>query len=293
MRFVDNSFIQMPQGWEARALRATQDLESGHIEADDRASIWQALKDSLADISNDRCWYCETGIPRTDNAVDHYRPKGRVRGVRLNTDRGGLENFQIDPEHLGYKWAAYDIENFRFSCQHCNEWRKNLRGSAGGKASYFPLVNEEARAYEALDQDNEIPALLDPCDVLDWKMLSFNKTGKPFSRFAPDSNDDLRVRLSIYIYHLDQASLNASRAAQWSEVQPIVKETKMWFLKKLRKDRGADACFRRKLKELRRWFNPKNRKAYLGFLAYQLEQEQQLDQNNVHSWIGELLQGLG
>ena len=63
--------------------------------------------------------------------------------------------------------------------------------------------------------------------------------------------------------------------------------------KKLRKDRGADACFRRKLKELRRWFNPKNRKAYLGFLAYQLEQEQQLDQNNVHSWIGELLQGLG
>lgn len=293
MRFVDNTFIDTPVGWDQRAQAATTDLINGNIQADDRSDVWRSLKDTLADISNDRCWYCETGIPRTDNAVDHYRPKGRVKGVRLNTADKTLENYAIQPEHLGYKWVAYDLENFRFSCQHCNEYRKNLRGTAGGKTSYFPLVNEPARAYDALDQDNEIPALLDPCEVLDWTLLSFDKSGKPFSRFPAGSHEDLKVRLSILIYHLDQQSLNSSRAAQWSQVQPIVEDTKKWFLKRLRRDQGADACFRRELKKLRHWFHPKNKNAYLGFLVYQLKQEQELDTNNVHSWIGELLRGLG
>lgn len=293
MRFIDNSIVDLPPGWEVRAGLATQALINGDIEADDRANIWQDLKNSLADISSDRCWYCETGIPRTDNAVDHFRPKGRVRGVRLSGDGESLENYQIQPEHLGYKWAAYHIENFRFSCQHCNEFRKNLRGTAGGKASYFPLVNEQHRAYDLIDQDNESPALLDPCDVLDWRMLSYDKAGKPFSHFNSGSEDDLRVKLSIRIYHLDQASVNASRAAQWAQVKPIFEDTKKWFLKKLRGDVGADACFRRELKKLRQWFNPKNKSTYLGFLVYQLEQEQLLDSESLHGWIGEILRGLG
>ncbi|WLQ14241.1 hypothetical protein O5O45_31475 [Hahella aquimaris] len=293
MRFVDNTFLETPANWDQRAQTATNDLINGTIEADDRADVWRCLKDSLADISCDRCWYCETGIPRTDNAVDHYRPKGKVKGVRLKTPEKTLENYTIQPEHLGYKWAAYKLDNFRFSCQHCNEWRKSLRGSAGGKTSYFPLVNEPDRAYDVLDQDNEIPALLDPCDVLDWTLLSFDKSGRPFSRFPEGSEEDLRVQLSILIYHLDQQSINSSRAAQWSQVQPIVEDTKKWFLKRLRGDQGADASFRRELKKLRHWFNPKNKNTYLGFLVYQLKQEQELDTENLHSWIGELLRGLG
>lgn len=289
MRFVDNAFIDTPAGWDQRVQTATNDFVNGNIQADDRADVWRSLKDALADISHDRCWYCETGIPRTDNAVDHYRPKGRVKGVRLSAADKTLENYSIHPEHLGYKWVAYDLENFRFSCQHCNEYRKNLRGTAGGKSSYFPLVNEPARAYDVLDQDNEIPALLDPCDVLDWTLLSFDKSGKPFSRFPEGSDEDLKVRLSILIYHLDQQSLNSSRAAQWSQVRPIVEDTKKWFLKRLRGDQGADACFRRELKKLRHWFHPQNKNAYLGFLVYQLKQEQELDVANVHGWIGELL----
>ena len=75
MRFVDNTFIDLPDGWEDRAEAATQDLMNGNIVADDRSTIWKELKESLELLSNGRCWYCETNIPRTDNAVDHYRPK--------------------------------------------------------------------------------------------------------------------------------------------------------------------------------------------------------------------------
>lgn len=293
MRHVDNAFIDLPEGWEVRAQQATENLLNGEIEAEDQAQIWRDLKDSLADASHDRCWYCETGMPRTDNAVDHYRPKGRVKGAHLSEDGNAIVNYQIEPEHLGYKWAAFELENFRFSCQHCNEYRKDLRGTAGGKSSYFPLVVEENRAFYKLDQDNEVPALLDPCNVLDWRLLSFDKSGKPFSRFPPGSDEDLRVRYSIIIYHLDQENLNKSRAQQWEFIKPLIRDTKKWHLKNLRGDLGANACFQEELKKLRRWFHPKSKNAYLGFLLYQLEKEKEMDKENIHGWINELIRVIG
>lgn len=289
MRYVDNTIVEVPEGWEGRADQAKQLLLAGEITADDRSTIWRELKDSLADVSSDKCWYCETSIPRSDNAVDHYRPKGRVKGIRLSADGQGIEPYQIEPEHLGYKWDAYNLGNFRFSCQHCNEWRKDLKGTAGGKSSYFPLVNEASRAYCELDQGSEIPTLLDPCEVLDWRLLSFDRSGRPFSRFESGSEEDLRVRLSIKIYHLDQLSLNRSRAAQWSLVKPMLDEAKTWFLKRLRGDVGANAAFQSKLRDLRKWFHAKSRQSYLGFLVYQLEQEKGDDKDGVHSWIDGLL----
>lgn len=293
MRFIDNTLIEAHDGWEERSLQAKQALLNGQIKADDRSDIWRDIKNTLSDLSNNRCWYCETDIPRNDNAVDHYRPKGRVKGVRLHNDGVTIEPYEIQPEHLGYKWAAYKIENFRYSCQHCNEWRKDLRGTAGGKSSYFPLINEGDRAYIELNQDNEIPALLDPCEVLDWRKLSFDKSGKPFSRFAAGTEDDIKVRLSIRIYHLDQKDLNSSRAAQWALVKPLIDDAKKYFLKKLRGDQGASTAFNRELKKVKTWFNPKSKAAYLGFLVYQLEQEKSLDNTGIHTWIDELIRTLG
>ncbi|MCI2282455.1 hypothetical protein L3081_02395 [Colwellia sp. MSW7] len=129
MRFVDNTYVDLPVGWEDRAEAATEALLDGTIVADDRSVIWKALRESLEELSNGRCWYCETNIPRTDNAVDHYRPKGKVQGVALAEEGKSLIRYNIAPEHSGYKWAAFNPENFRFSCQHCNEYRKDLQGS--------------------------------------------------------------------------------------------------------------------------------------------------------------------
>lgn len=41
-------------------------------------AVWRDLKDGLANLLHDKCWYCETAVDRSDNAVDHFRPKGRV-----------------------------------------------------------------------------------------------------------------------------------------------------------------------------------------------------------------------
>lgn len=291
MRFVDNTFINLPVNWEDKAEAATNELLAGNIVADDRSAIWKELKESLETLSNGRCWYCETNIPRADNAVDHYRPKGKVQGVALTADGKSLTRFDITPEHSGYKWAAFNPENFRFSCQHCNEYRKDLQGTAGGKWNYFPLVNEAQRAYEVLDEDNEVPVLLDPCKRLDWRLLSYDKSGVPFSRFEEGSPEDIKVKLSIRLYHLDQNRLNEGRIAQWKLFKPLIDEAKKWYLKKLRQDQGADACFEKELRKIGQWFHPKSKNTYLGFLVYQLEQDKNKDL--LHPWIGELIRTVG
>ncbi|RZM77493.1 hypothetical protein C3B51_16295 [Pseudoalteromonas rubra] len=291
MRFVDNTFIDLPDGWEDRAEAATQDLINGNIVADDRSAIWKELKESLELLSNGRCWYCETNIPRTDNAVDHYRPKGTVKGVSIDEGGKDITRYDIAPEHLGYKWAAFKEENFRFSCQHCNEFRKDLQGTAGGKWNYFPLIDETERAYNELDEDNENPSLLDPCKRLDWRMLSYDKSGAPFSRYPEGSEEDLKVKYSIRLYHLDQKRLNEGRLAQWNLFKPLIIDAKKWYLKKLRRDQGAEACFQNELRKIGKWFNPKSKHTYLGYLVYQLEQDK--DKDDLHSWISELIKTVG
>jgi hypothetical protein len=291
MRFVDNTFIDLPDNWEARAEAATDALLAGDIVADDRSAIWKDLKVSLESLSDGRCWYCETNIPRTDNAVDHYRPKGTVQGVELAEEGKSLFRYNIDPEHSGYKWAAFKPENFRFSCQHCNEYRKDLEGSAGGKWNYFPLVNEPDRAYVELDEDNEVPVLLDPCKRLEWRLLSYDKSGTPFSRFVDGSPEDIKVKFSIRLYHLDQKKLNEGRVAQWKLFKPLIEDAKKWYLKKLRQDQSADACFEKELRKIGQWFHPKNKNTYLGFLVYQLEHDK--DKDVLHPWISELIRTVG
>lgn len=291
MRFVDNAFIDLPDNWEDRAEIATGALLAGEIVADDRSAIWKDLKESLETLSNGRCWYCETNIPRADNAVDHYRPKGKVQGVALADQGKSLARYNIDPEHSGYKWAAFKPENFRFSCQHCNEYRKDLQGTAGGKWNYFPLVNEPHRAYEELDEDNEVPVLLDPCKRLEWRLLSYDKSGIPFSRFEEGSPEDIKVKFSIRLYHLDQKRLNEGRIAQWKLFKPLIEDTKKWYLKKLRQDQGADACFEKELRKVGQWFHPRSKNTYLGFLVYQLEQDK--DKGVLHPWISELIRTVG
>jgi len=291
MRFVDNTFIDLPYGWEDRADVATAALINGDIVADDRSAIWKELKESLESLSNGRCWYCETNIPRTDNAVDHYRPKGTVTGVTLDGEGKGITRYDIAPAHAGYKWAAFKPENFRFSCQHCNEYRKDLQGTAGGKWNYFPLVEENQRAYNELDEDNEVPSLIDPCNRLEWKLLSYDKAGKPFSRFDEGTVEDIKVKYSIRLYHLDQKKLNEGRIAQWKLFLPLVNDAKKWYLKKLRGDQGAEACFQKELKKVGQWFHPRSKNTYLGYLVYQLAQDK--DKDVLHPWISELISTVG
>lgn len=289
MRYIDNTFLNPSGDWEVKAKAATKKLIEGTHTADQLNDVWKALKQDLSKISNRKCWYCETAITRDDNAVDHYRPKGSLKGVCLTECGNGIQDAVINPPHEGYKWDAFSAENFRYSCTHCNEYRKDLDGTAGGKWNYFPLVVEGKRAYMQVDEENEDPAILDPCRVLDWRLLSYDAEGKPFSRFARGSEEDLKVRLSIRLLHLDQNGLNEGRRAQWALVKPLVTDAKHWYLKKLNGKDGANFHFNLSLKKIRQWLTPKSQSAYIGYLVYMLESD---SEGELHPWIDQLVRAI-
>lgn len=287
MRHIDNTFLNIPDGWEERAAEALRQLTAEEKTADELSSIWGELKVCLAEASNRRCWYCESRILRSDNAVDHYRPKGTVKTGILSDDGLRVEKLDITPVHTGYKWKVFALDNFRYSCDHCNEYRKSLEGTGGGKWNYFPLIQEERRAYTVDNLRFENPVLLDPCRVLDWELLSYDSSGKPFSRFQRGSEEDIKVRFSIRLLHLDQKGLNEGRRACWSLVSLILKDAKHWFLEKLNNNPEADYNFQNELIKLKQWLNPQNPAAYIGFVCFKLRND---PERHIHPWI-EMLAG--
>ena len=159
-----------------------------------------------------KCWYCESRQVRSDNAVDHFRPKSRVQGVV--------------PAHGGYWWLAFDWENYRYTCTYCNSLRKSATTS-GGKQDFFPLEDENKRAYSGKDNHREeVAALLDPTKVSDFWLLAFSEDGsvEPAVDEATDSFNYKRAINSIKRYHLMHPAIREQRIVRLEEVARWVKE---------------------------------------------------------------------
>lgn len=188
MRYVDIDDLCLPDSWLARAQEATAKVKNGD-DPNDYAHLWRELKDCLADLLKDKCWYCESPIDRSDNAVDHFRPKNKVSDAKRL--------------HKGYRWLAFNHKNYRYACTFCNSLRKDVqRKKRGGKADRFPLLNEEDRLYDEGPLHLERPALLDPCSLNDWELIGCQQeNGKPCAT-SPEPIERQRAEISIEIYHL-------------------------------------------------------------------------------------------
>ncbi len=165
----------------------------------DNEELWRSIKSVLAGVGYHKCWYCETAEIRSDNAVDHFRPKGKVSGTG----------------HGGYWWLAFDVKNYRFACTFCNSRRHGDGGTTGGKADHFPLVAGSQRADSPLVSISvEIPMLLDPCDYFDTTAVWFDETGQvkvnPEAEAIEENVPD-RVSRSRDLYHLDHVRLIEAR----------------------------------------------------------------------------------
>ena len=201
MRNINATGLHCPAGWDARAAKAKEDAGNDLTEINNRRKVWGDLKDTLAELSHDKCWYCEVIQERSDNAVDHFRPKSV------------------------YPWLAFDKSNFRYSCTYCNSARKNPEtGETEGKADLFPLLDETKRATAEGQESQEAPMLLDPCRTQDPGLLDFYADGRPCARYPDHSVRKMRAETSIKIYHLDHPDLIEKRRALAAELVATIKE---------------------------------------------------------------------
>jgi len=180
--------------------------------------LWSELKELLREISNEKCWYCESIDDRSDNAVDHFRPKNSVVDA---------------PGHDGYWWLAFDWHNYRFACTFCNSARKSDE-TAGGKQDRFPLWVEAKRARKPGDPiEDEEPILLDPVSPADTALLTFDDNGKAAPVASKEKNPlrHERAAQSITAYHLDESGIRIRRFELMSTVQKEIREAHKYYVR--------------------------------------------------------------
>jgi uncharacterized protein (TIGR02646 family) len=223
MRYIDFQAITLPNDWEQKAQQALEEIKqlppdqrSKAIVA--RAELWRDLKPVLKQVSFDKCWYCESVRHRCDDAVDHFRPKGRVAECK---------------NHEGYWWLAFDWHNYRFSCTWCNSRRVDQEtGRPGGKQDYFPLLDESTRAATPeADLEAEQPCILDPTKATDPGLLWFQQDGQVVPKYPNNQLFKRRANESIRLYHLDYTETVERRQILYKDVEHLVKRGDRYFAK--------------------------------------------------------------
>lgn len=219
MRFINRDRVQarITDEWLAEAAAALDSVKD--LPANDRkeavkkkSAIWRDLKDILGEISNGKCWYCESREIRSHTPVDHYRPKSAVDGL---------------PDHEGYWWLAFDWENYRFCCTYCNSALKDEEDEnvTHGKQDHFPIFDETRRARSSTDNwKQESPLLLDPWEVADTKLLYFDIKGKAVEKF-PENINRLKYRkanTSIDVYNLNHSKIKNNRMVLYNRIKDLV-----------------------------------------------------------------------
>ncbi len=266
MRYVDIDLLQPPDGWQERADQALNDLRTEIMAADAHArasggdvttarrkaiseglkkparrAIWRELSTALGSLSQSKCWYSESRNPASDMNVDHFRPKNRVAE---------------DLDHEGYWWLAFSWQNYRYSSQWCNQRRvDDMNGTSGGKAACFPLCNGSIRArLETDDYTLEEPALLDPINPNDWKLLSFRQDGHPIPAKQPETVEYQRAEISIEVFHLHCKELVEDRRYLAGYIQRLVQD--MATLHPKTSDKALRSLYTNHVKELLRKITP-------------------------------------
>lgn len=268
MRYINLSRLVLPDGWLKLSADAAAAVKNGES-PDDHSVVWRQLKSVLADLFNDKCWYCETAIPRSDNAVDHFRPKGRVSDA-------------ANP-HTGYRWLAFDQTNFRYACTFCNSRRKDVSGgTAGGKADRFPLLDESKRLYAPGPLADERPVLLDPCDISDWRLLGCKRENGQPCPAGESVVDRERAEISIAIYHLQHEPTCKLRHAEAVKLLLDIEEAKAHFTLS-QSDPVQETAFKRAAKRILTAIDSNS--PFSGDMRFLLSGERDQD----HPWIQDLL----
>lgn len=266
MRYIDIDELVLPDGWLEKAATASAAVVAG-ANPDDHSAVWRELKDALADLfPHKKCWYCESPVDRADNAVDHFRPKGKVSDAAR--------------PHNGYRWLSFEPKNYRYACTFCNSRRKDVEnGTTGGKGDRFPLIVEADRLYAPGPLKQEKPALLDPCDLNDCELIGCKQeNGQP----CPTSQDPLekqRAEISISIYHLNyEPTCKQRHAAAVSLMADIA------LAKQLFGQPGMDEHFTVVAKKIKRAI--KHQAPFSGDMIFLLRGQRDAD----HPWIQKLLE---
>lgn len=176
-------------------------------------NYWKNLSESLAKLSNLKCWYTEVYEIGSYFHVDHFRPKG---GLKLKADLK-RQNITI-PQVLqdeGYWWEAYNWKNYRLSAAKPN---------SGYKKDYFPILAGTNFWSDRATPNAEVQLLLDPLNEQDCALIGFDSDGMliPHPHKAiRGSIQEAKVEATIKILGLNDDAFVRARKKEWKFTESI------------------------------------------------------------------------
>ena len=216
MLYINPASIPFPQARLEKLKKLTKELisalpsERSNLIDHGRNDSWghADVVTALRSVVGNKCWYSEVYLDHNDPNVDHFRPKGEIREV-------DIRSFKNCGESRGYWWLAFEHCNYRFAAIHANQ-RRVFTHTSGGKWDYFPVRGSRAVAKTQWSRIVEDFLPLDPCLKSDVMLLWFDPDGVAGpadrqSRPLTDHEKD-RVRVSIWLYHLDEENTQKRRA---------------------------------------------------------------------------------
>lgn len=264
MIYINPADISLPQSWMQLARQLTKQLKG--LNADQRAGFIAAHREdtwagpdvlkALRGPAGNKCWYSEAPLEGADPNVDHFRPKGRVVEIDCQT----LEKTGV--LHKGYWWYAFEPSNFRLSSMHANQRRVD-ETTAGGKADFFPVQGERAAELTEWALLNELVLPLDPCSQSDVALLWFDPDGNPaFAswRRTPSDLEALRVKITVWLFHLDKKEIAERRRGYLDEIRADLKNAdvqyKIWQMQPNSPDIRAKQAFDRYIDQVKQKLAP-------------------------------------
>lgn len=168
---------------------------------DANSAHWTELKPWLQALSAGKCWFSEVRELYSHYDVEHFRPK-KVAKALDGTDRDG------------YWWLAFNYMNFR------------LCGNVGNrkKGGWFPLqAGSPCSTFAHQCEETESAYLLDPVDIEDVKLLTFDEEGKAVPRPGASDWEKRRVVETVARLKLNEhAALAEERRKVWARVSECI-----------------------------------------------------------------------
>lgn len=204
----------------------------------------EEVRETLMEMFNGKCAYCESLLATHPMEVEHWRPKSAV----FNEDTKKL----MKP---GYYWLGAAWDNLLASCIDCNRARNHRSRVTGektklGKANRFPVEDESKRTRKPGEEDKEKPLLFNPCVDRPERCLEFiiSKEGIVIRPKVDDASESYeKARFSIEVYGLNRHELAQARKQVLDPIEMSI-ETITGFMEHL--DAVDDATMKQKLKKL-------------------------------------------
>lgn len=189
-----------------KQLCEIEDAQERRAFIERHSNTWRRLRDWLAELSHEKCWYTEATGAADWRHVDHFRPKNAVAD---ETD---------GPEH-GYWWLAFEWTNYRYSAGVPNTM----------KGANFRLCDSRyAAVTREHDLDCESPMMLDPLSPEDPALLMYPGGEGRVKEAYKEDEDELRYARANYTIGTlglnECKGLRDGRRRIWNDCQRLLNE---------------------------------------------------------------------